>query len=156
MHHVPSNIFIYKNGYEHEAIQNPISKNNIGAPLAPQKHEEERYTAHARDHAPTLQISGRGRGRGRGWDRGRGSTRRMEATVEGECQAQGFICAVGEQRNPPLCETLELNGVPVCMEVDTGAAVSRRSSSSFRRRLWRSLPYDSPCTPPSRSLWLGP
>ena len=28
---------IYIDGYEHEAIQNPISENNIGAPSAPQK-----------------------------------------------------------------------------------------------------------------------
>lgn len=34
------------------------------------------------------------------------------------------MCAAGEQCNPPLCEMLELIGVPVCMEVDTGAAVS--------------------------------
>ena len=32
---------LYIDGYKHEAIQNPISENNIGAPLAPQKAIEQ-------------------------------------------------------------------------------------------------------------------
>ena len=32
---------IYIDGYEHEAIQDPISENNIGAPSAPQKGNGE-------------------------------------------------------------------------------------------------------------------
>jgi hypothetical protein len=33
-------IYIYIYIYEHEAIQKPISENNIGAPLAPQQREK--------------------------------------------------------------------------------------------------------------------
>ena len=43
-------IYIYIYIYEHEAIQKPISENNIGAPLAPQKEKEwERAVIHRVD-----------------------------------------------------------------------------------------------------------
>ena len=34
-------VFINLNSIEHEAIENPISENNIGAPLAPQKVQKQ-------------------------------------------------------------------------------------------------------------------
>ena len=37
MHSIGMWWYIYIDGYEHETIQNPISENNIGAPLARQK-----------------------------------------------------------------------------------------------------------------------
>ena len=51
-------------------------------------------------------------------------------TTSGECEAQNPILVVGVQRNPPLRATLELNGVSVPMEVDTGASVSLMSQKT--------------------------
>ena len=86
---------------------------------------------HAAHQTPNRQTSGRGRGQGRSW--GRDGARWFQATTEGDCQVPSSIRAVEEPHNPPVCETLELNGVPVRMEVDTGVAVSLISQKTQQR-----------------------
>ena len=39
-------IYIYMHACIHEAIQKPISENNIGAPLAPQKRKMRKFSIH--------------------------------------------------------------------------------------------------------------
>lgn len=62
-------------------------------------------------------------------------------TAEGEeDKPQVPILAVGGQQSPPLTVSIELNGVPVTMQVDTGATVSlmsvdRSSDSCFPQAL---------------------
>ena len=73
---------------------------------------------------PACQSSGRGRGRGHG------STRWVQVTAIEESAVADYICAVEAQWNPPLQETLEVNGVEVPMEVDTGASVSLTSQKT--------------------------
>ena len=63
---------------------------------------------------PAHQKSGHGRGRGHG------STRWVQVTAIQESAVADCIYAVEAQRNPPLQETLEVNGVEEPMEVDMG------------------------------------
>ena len=68
--------------------------------------------------------------RGRGGYRGKGNTKRVEST---ECDdSSAPILVVCGQQSPPLTVNLQLNGVPVTMEVDTGVTVLLMSEESQR------------------------
>ena len=76
--------------------------------------------------SPPRQTSSRGRGN----YRGRVNTKWVDST---ECDDSPTpILAVRGQQSPPLTVNLRLNGVPVNMEVDTGATVSLMFERSQR------------------------
>ena len=51
----------------------------------------------------------------------------MNTAEREEDEPPAPILVVGGQQSPPLTVSIELNGVPVTMEVDTGATVSLMS-----------------------------